>query len=156
MRVYALVVSLCILGAASAGMAAGAGSGGGHSGGGGGSGHSAGGSGHGVGGSGHGGASVYAGGVNPGSHGPGTANSFAATGSGLAGSNPGGISGPTISSGGGGAPSLTRKERYKALSDLRKEGLKTMRQDGGRLTQEHHATLQARLDRINGTPSTAN
>jgi hypothetical protein len=33
--------------------------------------------------------------------------------------------------------------------DLRAEGLKLRQQDGGKLTQEHRATLQARLNTIN-------
>jgi hypothetical protein len=130
MKYYALVLSLCTLGVASAGMAAGPGSGGG---------------------SGHPGGSCYAGGVRPGSHGPGTANNFASTGYGLAGSSAGGS--PTVQAqrGVGALPT----PRNKALMALRAEGLKLREQDGGKLTQEHRATLQARLNSINGVPSAA-
>ena len=136
MKIYALVLSLCILGVASVGMAAGPGSGGG-------------GAGHG-GSAVHGGGSGYAGGVRPGSHG-GAVNSFAATSNGLAGSSSG--AGPTVvpQRGFGALPT----QRNKALMTLRAEGLRIRQQDGGKLTQEHRAALQARLNRINGVPSTA-
>jgi hypothetical protein len=123
MRIYALVVSLCTLGAASAGMAAAPGSAAG---------------------------SGYAGGVSPGSHGPGVANSFASTWHGLAGSSGG--SSPTVSAQRGIGAVPTRQN--KALMDLRAEGLKLRQQDGGKLTQEHRAMLQARLNTINKAPAT--
>ncbi len=134
MKIYALVVSLCMLGVASAGMAAGAGGGGG----------------------GHGGGSGYAGGVRPGSHGPGAANSFAATSNGLAGSAGGGSPAVSLQRGDGAVPPRqTRAQMARALTDLRVEGLKLQRQDGGKLTQEHRALLQARLNTINKAPATA-
>jgi hypothetical protein len=52
-------------------------------------------------------------------------------------------------------PRQARAQTARALTELRVEGLKIRRQDGGKLTQEHRAMLQARLNTINKGPETA-
>lgn len=48
------------------------------------------------------------------------------------------------------APRNDRQQFQKIrLLKLQREGLELQRQDGGTLTPEHHAMLQAKLDRIN-------
>jgi hypothetical protein len=88
----------------------------------------------------------------PGGGSPGHASSFAATWNGLAGCCGGSIGAPFN---GPFRPGALPSRRGKDLIELRAEGLKIRQQDGGKLTPEHRAALQARLNRINGRPSTA-
>ena len=95
-----------------------------------------------------GGAPAVAGGGSP-----GHASSFAATWNGVAGCCGGRSFGPTAN--GTYGPGALPSRRGKDFIELRAEGLKIRQQDGGKLTPAHRAELQARLNRINGKPSTA-
>ncbi len=48
----------------------------------------------------------------------------------------------------GPTPGALKSPKTRALLDLRDEGLKLQRADGGKLTPEHHAYLQTKLDAI--------